>query len=56
MQSPYGSVVLFTSETEGTIIHAGESNDALGEHSNDWIPATDSHWIRFTGTLNLSNS
>jgi hypothetical protein len=56
MESPKGLIVMFTDEQTGTVVHVGESDTALGEHSNDWIPATSTHWTRFNGTLNLSNN
>ena len=57
MQSLKGMIVLFTSETEGTVIHVGEGPHFLGYHCPEWIKANDAHiWTPFTGTLTLSNS
>lgn len=57
MQSPKGMIVLFTSATKGTVVHEGDTHPILGKYGDSWTPAaSDPHWTRFNGTLNLSNS
>ena len=58
MQSLVGLIVLFTSETEGTVIHVGDDEyNSLGDHKGCWRIATDdTYWAPFTGTITLSNS
>lgn len=54
---PNKHIVLFRSETEGTILHGGEAPMIVGYHTDSWISATDkSFWTPFTGTLPLRNT
>ena len=50
-------IVLFSSETEGTVLHGGESHMLIGHHCEYWKPATNrDNWTPFTGTLPLRNT
>lgn len=49
-------IVLFSSETEGTVLYGGEEHLTVGHHLTSWKPATASNtWALFTGTLPLRN-
>ena len=43
-------IVLFSSLKTGTIIYS-ETDDKVGNHSNDW----NSNWELYTGTITLTN-
>lgn len=49
-------VVLFTAETNGTVVHAGESKLELGERSLSWYSADNGkYWKDFKGEIILKN-
>ena len=51
-----GTLVLFTSETEGTVVHAiPGSCFELGLHSKSWTPCSNHlRWKPFHGTLTIN--
>lgn len=50
-----GLVVLFTSETEGTVVASpGNASHGIGFYSRTWIPCANTNaWDRFNGTVTL---
>jgi hypothetical protein len=50
-----GIVALFTSPTEGMVVHTtSDSSYCIGHYQDTWVPCTEKHsWAPFKGTIAL---
>ena len=56
MQSSTGGfIVLFTEVSEGAVVATNNADQQLGYHSECWMPADDTGWHKYEGTITLEN-